>query len=570
VLALLLAATPVRAAEGVKVEVVVDGLSTEMKRNVLGTMMLAITAEEGRLSPAEARRLVARAPREIEQALQPFGYYRPVIQNETTTDGDEWKVRYRVEPGPPLPIATVDVKVTGPGAELPRFRQLVAEFPLKPGGRLEHAPYEALKAGLAQAASQNGYLDAKFLTREIGVDLTAYTARIELHFETGPRYFFGPVRFQQDVLDSAFVYNFVPFKVGEPYNVDSLIAMQNALGASPYFSRVEVEPRRDQAADLTVPIDVRLEAAKRLRYTLGAGYGTDTGIQGEATLELRRLNHMGHRATIRVLASELRNEVTTQYQLPRAMGKKQLLSFSFGLIDEETDAQKTRGGSVGATLTRDRGGWQESFALFFQRQTFTVGVDHGNPNLLYPELSWSHLRTDDRLHPRSGHRVTILGRATSDQVLSDVTFFQLNLQTKKLWSPRPGERLIGRLEAGSTWTHDFHALPPNIRYFAGGAQSVRAFGYQELGQHDPTGEPLGGERLEFGSFEYEHRVIGDWGLAGFYDIGNAIHRFGDPLQDGAGIGMRWSSPVGMVRLDLAWPVSPSPRGRVQFSIGPDL
>ena len=570
VLSVFLTATPARAAEGVKVRVVVEGLRPEMKRNVLGLMMLASAAEEGRLSVGEVRRLAARAPREIEQALQPFGYYHPLIKDEIVNQGDSWRARFVVDPGAPLLVSGVDVKVTGPGAELPRFRQFVRDFPLKPGGRLEHAPYEALKAGLSQTAAQNGYLDATFVTRQIAVDLKTYAARIDVHFETGQRYFFGPVRFQQEVLDSAFAYSFVPFKTGEPYNVDSLIAMQSALGASPYFSRVEVEPRRDQAVDLKVPIDVRLEPAKPLRYTLGGGYGTDTGAQAEASLEFRRLNRRGHRATFNILASELREEVGAQYQMPRTLGRKQLLTFSVALADEETDAQRTRGGSLGATLTRTRGAWQESFALFFQRQHFTVGEDEGTPDLFFPELSWSRVRSNDRLRPRAGHRVVFLVRAASDRVLSDVAFGQLNVQSKGVWSPGRRGRLIARAETGATRTDDFHALPPGIRYFAGGAQSVRAFGYQELGPRDANGEPLGGERLLFGSFEYEHRFFGDWGAAGFYDIGNALQQFGDRLEDGAGVGLRWSSPVGMVRLDVAWPIDVSPRGRLQFSIGPDL
>jgi len=131
--------------------------------------------------------------------------------------------------------------------------------------------------------------------------------------------------------------------------------------------------------------------------------------------------------------------------------------------------------------------------------------------------------------------------------------------------------LIVRADVGSTWTHDFHDLPPSMRYFSGGAQSVRAYGFQDLGPRDPNDEPLGGQRLLFGSLEYERRVLGNWGLATFYDIGNALERFIDPLEDGAGIGMRWISPVGMVRLDLAWPIyDPSSGRRWQFSIGPDL
>ena len=568
---MLLAATPVRAAQGVKVEVVVEGLTAEMKRNVLGSMILAGAAAEGRLSEGEARRLAARAPQEIEQALQPFGYYRPVIREQLVTDGAPWKARFEVNPGPPLLLSGVEVRVTGPGSELPKFSEIVREFSLKSGVRLEHVPYEALKAKLNQTAAQNGYLDATFPTRRIAVDLETYSARIDVHFETGPRYYFGPVRFHQDVLDSAFVNSFVTFKTGEPYNVDSLLAMQTALGASPYFSRVEVEPRRDQAKDLTVPIDVQLEPAKGLRYTLGCGYGTDTGLQAEASLEFRRLNKRGHRASLKVLASEFRNTVGAQYLTPRAFGRKQLLTYSVALVDEETDAQRTKGGSIGIALTRARVGWQESFGLFFQRQQFTVGADEGRPDLLFPELSWTWVRSEGGLTPRAGYRVMFLVRAASDQVISDVTFGQLNIQSKGIFGAGPRGRVIARAEVGGTRTDDFHQFPPGIRYFAGGAQSVRAYGYQDLGPRDANGEPLGGQRLLFGNVEYEHRLFGKWGAAAFYDIGNALESFGDRLEDGAGVGVRWFSPVGMMRLDLAWPINDSShREQWQFSIGPDL
>lgn len=570
-LAILLATPrPGLAAEGVKVDVEVEGLTAEMKRNVLGSIMLVGAAAEGRLSEGEARRLAARAQEEIRHALQPFGYYRPEIRAELATEGDPWNARYLVDRGPPLPLSAVDVQVTGPGAELPRFRALVGGFALKPGARLEHAPYDALRAALQQTAGQNGYLDAKFLKRQILVDLERYTARIDVHFETGERYFFGPVRFRQDVLDSAFVQSFVPFKTGEPYNVDSLIAMQSALGSSPYFSRVEVDPRRDEAVNLTVPIDVVLERSKRVRYTLGGGYGTDTGIQGEVTLEFRRLNRKGHRGEVNALVSELRTTGGAQYQVPRAFGRKQLLTYSFTLVDEETDVQTNRGGAAGVSLTRSRGQWHESFGLYLQRQTFTVGVDTGTPNLLFPELSWTRVRSDDRLHPRSGYRVVLLARGSSEDVLSDVTFLQVNLQSKGILEAGAKGRLIVRAETGASMSADFHELPPGMRYFAGGAQSVRAFGYQDLGPRDANGEPTGGARLLFGNVEYEQRVFGDWGATAFYDIGNAIDHFGDRLEDGAGVGLRWFSPVGMVRLDLAWPIAESAPGRVQFSIGPDL
>jgi translocation and assembly module TamA len=494
-----------------------------------------------------------------------------VIRQDLDTGGDPWKARFFVDPGPPLLLASVDVKVDGPGAQLPKFAEIVRAFPLRPGQRLEHAPYDALKAALARTASQNGYLDAKFVSSRISVDLDAYTSSIEVHLETGQRYFFGPVRFEQDVLDDDFVNSYVTFEPGDPYNVDSLIAMQSALGGSPYFARVEVEPRRDQMQGLQVPIDVRLDPARRLRYTLGAGYGAETGAQVEAALEFRRLNKRGHRGTVNVLVSQYRNSVGLQYQLPRAFGRDQLLTHSISLLDEETDAQHSRGGTVGSTLAFVRGRWQQSLGVFFQRQDFTVGADTGKPDLLFPELTWTRVRTADRIKAMSGDRIVLLVRGASDQVVSDVGFAQAQVSTK--WIGRAGkrDRVIVRADAGGTRSNDFRKLPPNMRYFSGGAASVRAYGYQELGPQDANGEPLGGQRLLFSSAEYDHRVVGDWGVAAFFDIGNALEFFSDPLKQGAGTGLRWASPVGMVRFDIAWPINDRSHGsQLQFSIGPDL
>ena len=186
----------------VKVNVVVDGLNADMKRNVLSSLELATATRSGALPAGEVYRLANRAPQQIELALQPFGYYRPVIRDAMQTDGGTWTARYSIEPGPPVVLSAVDVEISGPGKDLPGFTQAIRQFSLKPGGRLEHAPYEALKLSLSKAAASNGFLDARYPVRRLEVDRTANTGQVIVHFETGPRYFFGPVRFEQDMLDS--------------------------------------------------------------------------------------------------------------------------------------------------------------------------------------------------------------------------------------------------------------------------------------------------------------------------------------------------------------------------------
>ena len=110
-----------------------------------------------------------------------------------------------------------------------------------------------------------------------------------------------------------------------------------------------------------------------------------------------------------------------------------------------------------------------------------------------------------------------------------------------------------------------------MRFFTGGAQSVRGYAYQSLGPVDANGEVTGGKYLVVGSIEFEHSFKNKWGVAAFYDVGNAINDISDDLKKGTGIGVRWKSPVGPVRIDLASAISLEGNPwRIHITIGPDL
>jgi translocation and assembly module TamA len=124
---------------------------------------------------------------------------------------------------------------------------------------------------------------------------------------------------------------------------------------------------------------------------------------------------------------------------------------------------------------------------------------------------------------------------------------------------------------GRLFTGDFRQLPPTIRYFTGGDQSVRGYRYLQLGPRDAAGNVIGGEALVAASVELDHRVLESWSVALFYDVGNALDELSLSLEQGAGAGIRWLSPIGLVRLDGAFAISQTDSPfRVHFSIGPDL
>lgn len=574
-LATLLLPSALRADERVRIEV--DGLDRDLRRNVVATLSLEEARNDDDLDEDRIRRLHAKAPEEIETALQPFGYYRPGVQSALERQGDTWLARYTVEPGPALKVTRRDVQILGEGADDSGFRELARELPLTEGETLFHPDYEEGKTALEEYAAENGYLDAAFQTSEIRVDLASYTSEVVLHYDTGPRYRFGPVIFNQDFLNPDLLRGYITWEQGEPLNVNELLEAQNALSDSPYFQRVEVVTRQEQAQGLEVPIEVNLIASRKQRWTAGAGYGTDTGPRGTVGLELRRINRRGHRGQSEARVSEIEKSFSASYQIPGPYPRTDVLTFQVAYADLRPETSRSQSALVGAGLTQARGSWREAFGLNFQREDFEVGVDKGISELLIPQASWNRVKADDRISATSGQRLEFKIRGADESLFSNATFLQAQAEGKLITSFADRFRFISRAQVGYTETDQFRELPPTMRFFAGGDQSVRGFAYQALGPVDEEGNVIGGETLLTGSVELEYRILEKWrflekwGVAAFYDTGNAMESFSGSLERGAGVGLRWVSPIGPIRADVAWALSEPDRPiRFHLTVGPDL
>jgi translocation and assembly module TamA len=554
-----------------KVKVDVDGVRRELRLNILSALSLA-RENNGKLTEDRIRSLHAQAPDEIGEALQPYGYYKPQVRSELRQEGNTWIAHYDVDAGPAIKIASVDLQITGAGADDPRFQEVESHFPVQKGEILHHPEYERGKKLLTDLAAEEGYLDATFEANQVRVDLERYQADVILHYSTGPRYLFGPVFFHQAVLDGALLTGYINFKPGEPLDVNKVLQLQNALSDSPYWSRVEVVTRQDQAVALEVPVDVNLVPAKTMRFSGGAGYGTDTGPRVKGTWDLRRINRRGHRAHIESNLSQIEQNLLTSYLIPGPYPRTDTLSFNLAYDRQITDVLDSKSGLVGAQYSRLLGSWNETFALNFQRENYKVGLDNGVSNLLVPSAGLERVRADDRIDTTNGDRLRFTLQGTAKNRLSDATFVQGLADAKAIHTLGGRNRLIGRAQLGYTATDDFRILPPRFRFFAGGDQSVRGFRYQELGPEDEEGNVIGGEGLLVASLEYEYRFRPKWGVAVFYDTGNAFHKFsGLDLAQGAGVGIRWRSPIGPVRADVAYGLS-GPKNSIVFhlNIGPDL
>jgi translocation and assembly module TamA len=555
-----------------RLKVEIAGISGAGARNVRAVLSIVRAEGEKGLTLARIRQLDRRAQGEIETALEPFGFYSPVVVSSLQQRGGTWVAHYTISPGPAVRVRRVDIQLSGEGADAPIFRKAVTDFPLHQGDTLRHLPYEAWKLALLTVASDSGYLKAAFDTTALNIDRTEAVGDILVRFTTGPRFRFGPVTFNQSVLDPSFLATRIPFREGRPFQQQQLLQLQQNLGEDPYFAMVEVIPRPERAVNLEVPIEVDLSARKPRAYEVGLGYATDNGPRGRVATTFRRLNRKGHYADAEIIGSLNEQSVSTRYNIPAFGNPTGVLTLLAGYAILNPTGSSTRTFLIGPRLARRRFGWRETFLVNYQRSSFGVGVDSGVAKMLLGGANYERTRSDSRIYPTQGIRTRVDAQGATRSLGSNVTFLQLHASAKAIKSVGPRLRLIARAEGGRVFTSTFRQLPPTARFFAGGDQSVRGYQYLSLGDLDSLGNVIGGRSLVVGSLEADYRFMSRFALALFFDAGNAMESFSlSGLRQGAGAGVRWISPVGLIRVDGAFALSlPGTPFRIHLSLGPDL
>jgi len=573
----------VHASESIEVKI--TGIKGELLDNVtvqLGIAQLAgqtafiplpvADKQDSEITEASVRSLHRAAPKEIRQALQPFGYYSPVIKSTLERVDKRWLAGYLVEAGEPTLIGNVKLDIQGDGRDNADLRKVLQSTQLARGQRLQHSHYETTKAALIKAALAAGYLDASFTDSEIRVHPRQHKAAIKLILDTGRRYYFGDIRIDQQILDPSFIGGFVKIERGMPFNTDKLLELRLTLDDSGFFSRVEVDIQRKAAKDFHIPVLIKTEPAKKWRLGTGLGFGTDTGPRLTLAAERRRINRRGHSIVADSLLSSVKQSVGAQYKIPIGNRVSDRLIFSSTATWEEVaDDGDSRRLTLGINRNEKWRKFQRQLYLRFEREDFTLGEDDQIVNYFIPGMTLSRLKADNVLFPRRGYSWSADVRGAVALLVSDTTFVRAEATGRAVYPLGDRARALFRLQAGGMAVEDFAELPTTERFFAGGDRSVRGYKYQTLGPADESGENTGGRYLLTGSVEADYLIWKKWGGALFIDTGNADDDFPPNLEIAAGAGLRWKTPVGMLRLDVAHPFSNSDDNlRIHVSIGPDL
>ena len=519
-----------------------------------------------------------RLTEKTQQALQVFGYYHATITVNAPVEGlknAKWQIS--AELGQVTSITELHIELQGEAKNEPAMQALLAKLPLKKGKALQHQDYESSKSQLQNLALTLGYFDFRFSEHTIKVFESSFSASITLLMDSGKRYHFGELRFVEDNRAESLVRDSLPFNQGERYHADKLAILNQRLRQTQYFKTALVRPLVAQAKDYQVPIEVILNHKPRDNFDVGAGFSSDIGPRFTAKWQRPWVNNHGHALGAELFLSKPERSISLDYRIPIEDPVQNYASFQVGFQAQDDNDTRSDRFTLAATRhwTVVDSDWQRAAFIRLEQETFTQGLDaEQTTRLLTPGFTLSRLRTRGGLDIDWGDKQSITVEAAADALLSDINMLRITAQSKWLrsWDEH---RLLWRIDTGAIASEDFQLVPSSLRYFAGGDQSIRGFGYRTLSpvklDDEGNAELTGGQYLAVGSVEYSYPVKPNWRVAVFVDAGTSTNKFSGDIATGVGAGVNWLSPVGPVRVYLARGNSEYEAAwKIHFSMGPAL
>lgn len=551
-------------------EVVFKGLNEIQEANARALMPIA--SADCDANSWRVDRLFRDADKKLTESLQALGYYNIEFTKTLSQGEDCWLAEYAVTPGEPVRYSAVDITVDG--LPLAQSGLALPKVLAKPevGAILHHGQYEQFKAALLQQTSNQGFFDVRFSRSEVVVEPDSFAASLYLHLERGERYRFGKISFSEGILRDSLLQGYLDIAENDYYDAAEINKLYEVLNGSGFFGSVSIRTDPLDEKTHTVPVSVALTPGKRRNYSVGAGFATDTGPQGRLGYINRRRNDKGHQFEARLFVSDTNTEATGLYRWPVQDPRTDWASFIGGLQHQDTDTSENDTFTFGYMRTRRLSkNWLWSRLVNYSYEDFTIGDQDETSKLVIFGVNFESATGREIGRTSSGQRINFDLRGSSDSLASDTSFLQFKATTKWIWSLSEKTRMIARGKFGATLKDELSELPVSVRFFTGGDHSVRGYDFESLGPVDENGAVIGGSHLLEASIEFDRMIVGNWSIAAFVDTGSAFSDFSPEFSTGVGLGIRWYSPIGPIRIDFAHPLDDPDRDfRLHLTLGPDL
>jgi translocation and assembly module TamA len=529
----------------------------------------------------EARRHAIRTAERAKNYLNSRGYFSPEIDYRVDTS-EPPQIQLRIEPGPQYTFAAITVDTGEMALSDEAKAALSAVRTLTPGDVVLPSAVLAEETGLVVALKTAGYADAKPLERSVIGDREAGTLDLSYRINSGPRIRFGKViypktsRTRHEYLD-----RLIPFEQGELYTPQKLATLSRRLNATRLYRLASVQlsetatdttPEGDEVRDVIL----QLEETERYTLTTGASFSTSEGPGLTAGLISRNTTQRGDTLTAALTLATLERAFNIDWRIPNVTAFDRTLVLSADIGREDTDAfDRDAITLTGALEIRSSRHLTYAFEAGSEFTREEDAFEQRDQQILSTSVGVRLDYADDPLDATSGWRVD--ARGEPGLVLGDrqTQFFSLNGQVSAYQSLDQAKRLVAaaRIRSGFVFGASLPDLPVSRRFFAGGGGSARGFEYQSVGPEDANGTPTGGRGLLEVSGELRWRRDEPLGFVAFLDGASVSADQGLDFEDirySAGLGVRYDTLVGPIRLDLATPIDPRPGDdtvQVYISIG---
>jgi translocation and assembly module TamA len=542
----------------------------EMERTLRQGLSLVRWQNDPKMSPEQLRRLAEEAVREASQVAATEGYFSPQVDVRIDDAQAEWKVTVDLDPGPRTRVAAVDIRFSGPAAQDPEaaelFKRVREGWRLRRGEPFRQADWDAAKREAARTLAGWRYAGARVADSQAQINPETREASLVVELASGPPFRFGAVRVTgMRRYPDAVAQNLSPIRSGETYDRNQVLLYQRRLLETGYFASVQAELDTHPLLADEAPLRVAVIEASSQNIETGVGYTTDAGPRVELTYSNQDVFDSAWRFKSTLRADEKQQQLQFDFDSPPRPGAR-WNTFTTRARQEDIQNETTRELAFGVRHNFGQVLRPQALisSLHFEEQR-VEGAPTDNLFALYLGYRRNFRDTDDLVLPRSGY----LGLAEIGGALPGVAtqeFLRLVVSASLLMRLGRNDDLLLRGEAGVVLANAREGIPTTFLFRTGGDQTVRGYAYQSLGvrQGDAV---VGGRRLAVGAIEYTHWFGESWGLAAFTDAGNAWDtglRF-EPVF-GYGVGVRFRTPIGPIRADLAYGEETS-QIRLHFSVG---
>jgi translocation and assembly module TamA len=519
--------------------------------------------------PVSEEALRRRADRDLGRladAAHSLGYWDAEFSYDIDTAADPAKATVTVKPGLLYHVASINVLgADGHPLSIPQDEK---KLPLKAGDPARTAPVVATETALLTAFGDSGHPFAKVENRRVEIDKDTQTMDVTYILDPGRVMRFGPPQIKGlERLDPDYVEGRIRWQHGEIYDASKVEATRRALIESGLFSTVQITP----TVDPDNPEDVRMaiDATERLHRTVGAGlaYNTSQGFGARAFWENRNLFGYAENLRLSVEAGQQLDAFRANFRRPDFLAVDQDLLATAEAANDNPVAYRSRRAIATAGIERRFGRLLTGGVAFEVEKSNVVQLADVNPRTGTQRYELAGLpaylkldTTDNLLNPTTGYRAQLSATPAHTFSGSNLTFVTSFISGSTYWTLGSEERAIlaGKLALGSLDGAPLSQLPSDQRIYAGGGGSIRPYGYLMAGPLAPNDVPIGGRSSLVVNLEARVKITETIGIVPFFDAGSyyesPVPQLGRTLLYGVGLGLRYYTAFGPLRLDLATPL----------------